>query len=111
MLILEEINVVFEDMFVFVLYFYDRVFVNCVGLCVLGYMKDILDFLGCLIQWDKRGNLIGFLIVNFNVFIFYLSLGKVLVFNFDDQINFICYFMCELNRLGIISVIDVGGGF
>ncbi|WP_226603519.1 amidohydrolase [Bacillus cereus] len=108
---LEEINAVSEDTPVFVLHLYDRALVNRAGLRALGYTKDTPDPSGCLIQRDKRGNPTGLLIANPNASILYSSLGKAPVLNLDDQINSTRHFMRELNRLGITSAIDAGGGF
>ncbi|MBT2667589.1 amidohydrolase [Bacillus sp. ISL-4] len=108
---LEEINAVSEDTPVFVLHLYDRALVNRAGLRALGYTKDTPDPPGCLIQRDKRGNPTGLLIANPNASILYSSLGRAPVLNIDDQINSTRHFMRELNRLGITSAIDAGGGF
>ncbi|QIZ07569.1 amidohydrolase [Priestia megaterium] len=108
---LEEINAVSEDTPVFVLHLYDRALVNRAGLRALGYTKDTPDPPGCLIERDKRGNPTGLLIANPNASILYSSLGRAPVLNFDDQINSTRHFMRELNRLGITSAIDAGGGF
>ncbi|UYX49976.1 amidohydrolase [Bacillus thuringiensis] len=108
---LEEINAVSEDTPVFVLHLYDRALVNRAGLRALGYTKDTPDPPGCLIERDKRGNPTGLLIANPNAAILYSSLGRAPVLNFDDQINSTRHFMRELNRLGITSAIDAGGGF
>ncbi|MFJ8353984.1 amidohydrolase [Bacillus paramycoides] len=108
---LEEINAVSEDTPVFVLHLYDRALVNRAGLRALGYTKDTPDPPGCLIERDKRGNPTGLLIANPNASILYSSLGKAPILNLDDQINSTRHFMRELNRLGITSAIDAGGGF
>ncbi|MBS9802507.1 amidohydrolase [Bacillus cereus] len=108
---LEEINAVSEDTPVFVLHLYDRALVNRAGLHALGYTKDTPDPPGCLIERDKRGNPTGLLIANPNASILYSSLGRAPVLNLDDQINSTRHFMRELNRLGITSAIDAGGGF
>ncbi|OWW10852.1 amidohydrolase [Bacillus sp. MB353a] len=108
---LKEINAVSEDTPVFVLHLYDRALVNRAGLRALGYTKDTPDPPGCLIERDKRGNPTGLLIANPNASILYSSLGKAPILNFDDQINSTRHFMRELNRLGITSAIDAGGGF
>ncbi|KMP16514.1 amidohydrolase [Bacillus cereus] len=108
---LEEINAVSEDTPVFVLHLYDRALVNRAGLRALGYTKDTPDPPGCLIERDKRGNPTGLLIANPNASILYSSLGKAPILNFDNQINSTRHFMRELNRLGITSAIDAGGGF
>ncbi|MFE3573406.1 amidohydrolase [Lysinibacillus sp. NPDC059133] len=108
---LEEINAVSEDTPVFVLHLYDRALVNRAGLRALGYTKDTPDPPGCLIERDKRGNPTGLLLAYPNAMLLYSSLGKAPKLNIDDQINSTRHFMCELNRLGITSAIDAGGGF
>lgn len=111
LLMLQEFNDIVLDMLVFLLYLYDCVLFNCVVLCVCGYIKDMLDLLGGQIVCDLLGNLIGLLLVKFNVLILYVMLVKGLCLLIEYQVNLMCYFMCELNWFGIILVIDVGGGF
>ena len=63
------------------------------------------------IQRDKAGNPTGLLIAKPNALILYASLAKGPKLGFDDQVNSTRHFMRELNRLGITSCIDAGGGF
>src|ERR1700722_6149938 len=46
-----------------------------------------------------------------NAIILYSALAQGPKLNRQDQINSTRYFMRELNRLGITSVVDAGGGF
>jgi predicted amidohydrolase YtcJ len=46
-----------------------------------------------------------------NALILYATLAKGPKLPLDDQINSTRHFMRELNRLGVTSVIDAGGGF
>lgn len=108
---LDEINAVAVDTPVFVLHLYDRAFVNKAGLRALGYTKDTPDQLGGEIQRDKTGNPTGLLIAKPNALILYASLARGPRLAFDDQVNSTRHFMAELNRLGITSCIDAGGGF
>lgn len=108
---LEEINAAAPDTPVFVLHLYDRAFVNRAALRSLGYTKDTPDPPGGEIQRDKAGNPTGLLIAKPNALILYASLAKGPKLGFDDQINSTRHFMRELNRLGITSCIDAGGGF
>ncbi|MFF2449070.1 amidohydrolase [Neobacillus sp. NPDC058068] len=108
---LEEINAVSEDTPVFVLHLYDRALVNRAGLRALGYTKDTPDPPGSLIERDKRGNPTGLLLAYPNAALLYSSLGRAPKLSLDDQINSTRHFMRELNRLGITSAIDAGGGF
>lgn len=108
---LEEINTAAPDTPVFVLHLYDRAFVNRAALRSLGYTKDTPDPPGGEIQRDKAGNPTGLLIAKPNALILYASLAMGPKLGFDDQINSTRHFMRELNRLGITSCIDAGGGF
>jgi len=108
---LAEINAVAPDTPVFVLHLYDRAFVNAAGLRALGYTKDTPAPPGGEIQRDKAGNPTGLLIAKPNALILYASLAKGPRLGFDDQVNSTRHFMRELNRLGITSCIDAGGGF
>ena len=108
---LEEINAVAPDTPVFVLHLYDRAMVNQAGLRVLGYTKVTPDPPGGQIQRDKQGNPTGLLIAKPNALILYASLAKGPKLGLDDQVNSTRHFMRELNRLGITSCIDAGGGF
>ena len=108
---LEEINAVSPDTPVFVLHLYDRAFVNRAALRALGYTKETPDPPGGEIQRDKSGNPTGLLIAKPNALILYASLAKGPKLGFDDQVNSTRLFMRELNRLGITSCIDAGGGF
>ena len=108
---LAEINAVAPDTPVFVLHLYDRAVVNGAGLRALGYTKDTLDPPGGEIRRDKAGNPTGLLIAKPNAMILYASLAKGPKLGFDEQVNSTRHFMRELNRLGITSCIDAGGGF
>lgn len=108
---LNEINGVSPDTPVFVLHLYDRALVNGAGLRALGYTKDTPDPPGGEIQRDRAGNPTGLLIAKPNALILYASLAKGPKLGFDDQVTSTRHFMRELNRLGITSCIDAGGGF
>jgi len=108
---LEEINAVAPDTPVFVLHLYDRAFVNRAALRALGYTKQTPNPPGGEIQRDKGGNPTGLLIARPNAMILYASLAMGPKLGFEDQVNSTRHFMRELNRLGITSCIDAGGGF
>jgi hypothetical protein len=59
---------------------------------------------------DKQGNPSGLLLAKPSAMILYqtLALGPKLAF--EDQLNSTRHFMRELNRLGMTSIIDAGGG-
>jgi predicted amidohydrolase YtcJ len=108
---LDEINSVSPDTPVFVLHLYDRAFVNRAGLRILGYTRETPDPPGGHIERDRHGNPTGLLIAKPNALILYSSLAKGPKLGFDDQVNSTRLFLRELNRLGITSTIDAGGGF
>src|ERR1700758_5178250 len=108
---LEEINKVAPDTPVFVLHLYDRAMLNAAALRAVGYTKDTPAPPGSEIQRDKRGTPTGLLIAKPNASILYSTLAKGPVLGYEDQLISTRHFMRELNRLGITSVIDAGGGF
>jgi len=108
---LDEINRAAPDTPVFVLHLYDRALLNSAALRAVGYSKDTPDPPGGEIQRDKQGNPTGLLIARPNAMILYATLAKGPRLSHEDQINSTRQFMRELNRFGITSVIDAGGGF
>src|ERR1700677_912144 len=108
---LDEINAVAPETPVFVLHLYDRAFLNAAALRAVGFTKDTPNPPGGEIQRDKQGNPTGMLIARPNAGILYSTLAKGPVLPFEDQLVSTRHFMRELNRLGITSVIDAGGGF
>ena len=108
---LEEINKAAPDTPVFVLHLYDRAFLNAAALRAVGYTKDTPEPIGGEIQRDKQGNPTGLLIARPNAMILYATLAKGPKLSQEDQMNSTRHFMRELNRFGVTSAIDAGGGF
>lgn len=108
---LEEVNQVAPDTPVFILHLYDRALVNKAALRALGYDRDTPDPPGSEIQRDKAGHPTGLLIARPNAMLLYASLAKGPKLPYQDQLNSTRHFMRELNRLGLTSAIDAGGGF
>src|SRR5207253_8445822 len=108
---LDEINAVAPDTPVFVLHLYDSAFLNGAALRAVGYTKETPDPPGGEIQRDKNGNPTGLLIAKPNANILYSTLAKGPKLSRADQVNSTRLFMRELNRFGLTSVIDAGGGF
>src|SRR5436190_11662595 len=108
---LDEINQAAPDTPVFVLHLYDRAFLNRAALRAVGYTKDTPEPIGGEIQRDKQGNPTGLLIARPNAMILYATLGKGPKLSEEDQMNSTRHFMRELNRFGVTSAIDAGGGF
>jgi predicted amidohydrolase YtcJ len=108
---LEEINQVASDTPVFVMHLYDRAFLNRAALRAVGYTKDTPEPIGGEIQRDKQGNPTGLLIARPNAMILYATLAKGPKLSEEDQMNSTRHFMRELNRFGVTSTVDAGGGF
>lgn len=108
---LDEINAVSGDVPVFILHLYDRALLNRAALRAVGYDQEVPPFPGCEVPRDAKGQPTGMLIAKPNATILYATLAKGPKLEVEDQINSTRHFMRELNRLGITSVIDAGGGF
>ena len=108
---LEEINAAAPDTPVFILHLYDRALLNRAALRAVGYNKDTPNPPGGEIQRDAAGNPTGMLIARPNAMILYATLAKGPTLPYDLQVNSTRQFMRELNRLGLTSAIDAGGGF
>jgi len=108
---LEEINAVAPDTPVFILHLYDRALLNGAALRAVGYGKDTPNPPGGEIVRDASGNPTGLLLARPNAMILYATLAKGPKLDPDAQEASSRLFMRELNRLGITSVIDAGGGF
>jgi predicted amidohydrolase YtcJ len=108
---LDEINAVSPDTPVFVLHLYDRALLNGAALRAVGYTKDTPDPPAGEIQRDKRGNPTGILIAKPNAYVLYSTLFNGPKLSRQDQLNSSRLFFRELNRFGITSAVDAGGGF
>jgi predicted amidohydrolase YtcJ len=108
---LDEINAAAPDIPVFVLHLYDRALLNRAALHALGYTKDTPPPPAGEIELDRQGNPTGLLIAKPNAMILYATLARGPKLAREDQLNSTRLFMRELNRFGITSVVDAGGGF
>ena len=108
---LDEINAVAPDTPVFILHLYDRALLNGAALRAVGYTRDTPNPPGSEIERNARGEPTGLLLARPNALILYSALAKGPRLDPDDQVNSSRLYMRELNRLGITSVIDAGGGF
>ena len=107
---LDELNKAAPDTPVFVLHLYDRALLNRAAMRAAGYTKESPNPPGSEIVRDAAGNPTGVLIARPNAMILYATLAKGPKLPPDYQVNSSRHFMRELNRLGITSVIDAGGG-
>src|SRR6478735_12298892 len=108
---LDEINVIAPETPVFILHLYDRALLNAAALRAVGYGKETPDPPGGEIQRDANGNPTGLLIAKPNANILYATLAKGPKLPPEYQLNSTRHFMREMNRLGVTSIIDAGGGF
>lgn len=108
---LDEINKAAPDTPVFILHLYDRALLNRAALRAVGYTRDTPNPPGGEIERDAAGNPTGMLIAKPNALILYATLAKGPKLPLDMQVNSTRHFMRELNRLGVTSAIDAGGGF
>jgi predicted amidohydrolase YtcJ len=108
---IDELNAAAPETPVFILYLYGLAMLNRAALRAVGYTKDTPNPPGGEIQRDKRGNPTGLLLAKPNALLLYSTLAKGPKLSYEDQVNSTRHFMRELNRLGLTSVIDAGGGF
>ena len=108
---LDELNEAAPDTPVFVLHLYDRALLNQAAVRAVGYTKDTPNPPGGVIERDKAGNPTGVLIAKPNANLLYATLAKGPKLPYEDQVNSSRHFMRELNRLGVTSVVDAGGGY
>lgn len=108
---LREINEISDETPIFILHLYDRALLNGAALRALGYTKNTPDVPGGEIERDRHGNPTGMLIAKPNAMLLYASLAKGPTLDRAAQRISTLHFTRELNRLGLTSVVDAGGGF
>src|SRR5262249_38129593 len=108
---LEEINGAAPDTPVFVLHLYDRAMLNAAALRAVSYGKDAAEFPAGEVQRDRHGNPTGLLIAKPHANILYSTLAKGPKRSPEAQSTSSGLFFRELNRFGLTSAIDAGGGF
>ena len=108
---LAEINDAAPDVPVFILHLYDRAWLNQAALRAVGFTKGTPSFSGGQVEYDSKGVPTGLIIAKPNANILYSTLARGPKLTHEDQLNSTRLFMRELNRFGITSAIDAGGGF
>ena len=78
---------------------------------MVGYDRNTPNPPGGEIQRDANGDPTGMLVAKPNAMILYSTLAKGPKLPLEYQVNATRQFMRELNRLGVTSAIDAGGGF
>lgn len=107
---LDEINKAAPDTPVFILHLYGRALLNKAALNVLGFDKSTPNPPGGVIEKDASGTPTGLLLAKPSALILYSTLARGPRLPVEDQMNSTRHYMREMNRLGITSVIDAGGG-
>ncbi len=104
----EELNEVAPDTPVFVLYLYSKGFLNQAGVEALGYTPETETADGSRIEFLDGGGAI--LHAEPNPSILYKTIGALPQMSEEDMVNSTKQYYRELNRLGLTSSIDAGGG-
>ena len=107
---LDELNAAAPETPVFILHLYDQALLNRAALRVLGFDEHPPAFDRGQVQLDARGQPTGLLIAKPSALILYSTLGRAPKLSPEDQANSSRHFMRELNRLGVTSALDAGGG-
>ncbi|MGW8393007.1 amidohydrolase [Pseudoduganella sp. HUAS MS19] len=106
---LEELNDAVPDKPVFILYLYGLGLVNKKGIEVLGYDKDT-RYKDGVVELGADGKPTGLLVAKPNAMVLYSTLGKTGALTREQQLNSTIQYYREMNRLGVTSAIDAGGG-
>ncbi|MBL0869684.1 MAG: amidohydrolase [Phycisphaerales bacterium] len=110
---LDELNAAAPDTPVFVLYVYTSALLNKACLKYLGIDKNFPGnkYPGGTIVRDASGEPTGLLLADPSALILYSTLNDGPKLDMEQQMLSSRHFMQELNRLGITSSLDCGGGF
>lgn len=108
---LEELNKAAPETPVMVLHLYDSAMLNRAAIRALGMNSSTPNPKQGLIARDASGEPTGLLIAEPNAFILYSTLAQAPKLSFDDQLNSSRHFLRELNRFGMTSAGDAGGGW
>jgi predicted amidohydrolase YtcJ len=108
---LEEINKAAPDTPVFVLHLYDSAMLNRAAIRALGFDRRTPNPPGGMIARDAKGDPTGLLIAEPNALILYSTIAMAPKLSPEDQLNSTRHYMRELNRFGVTSVADAGGGW
>lgn len=106
-----ELNAAAPDTPVFVLHLYQSALLNRAAVEAVGYTKDTPDPPGGQIVRGHDGTPTGLLLAAPAAGILYSTLAKGPVLDASGQVASTRHFLRELNRFGLTSAIDAGGGF
>ena len=106
----EEINEATGDVPTYVLFLYSRAWLNQAGLKALGIDENTKAPEGSSFEKGPDGKLTGVLLAEPNPTILYARIGSLPPLTEEEMVNSTKQFYRELNRFGITSGIDAGGG-
>ena len=106
-----ELNAAAPDTPVFVLHLYQSALLNRAAVEAVGFTKDSPNPPGGEIVRGHDGTPTGLLLASPGAGILYSTLGKGPLLDAADQRASTRHFLRELNRFGLTSAIDAGGGF
>lgn len=107
---IQELNEISETVPIFVMHLYERVLLNKAAIKALGDLAT-LTLKGGTIEKDTDGNPTGVLLASPGASILYSALDRGPHLSYQEQVNSTKNFLRELNRLGVTSAIDAGGGY
>lgn len=107
---IEEIERNAENLPAFILHLYHCAMINKKAIESAGYGRDTPNPPGAEFDHDKNDNLTGLITAKPAATMLYQTLAKAPKLSYDEQINSTRQFMYELNRFGVTSAIDAGGG-
>lgn len=107
---MEELNEATGDVPTYVLFLYSQGYLNQAGLDVLGIDENTKAPKGSEFQKGPDGKLTGVLIADPNPTILYARIGSLPPLTQEEMENGTKQFYRELNRFGLTSGIDAGGG-
>ena len=108
---LAEINEATGNVPTFILHLYGHAYLNKAGLTALNINAETPSPKGGLVQKDEMGNHTGLLVAEPNAYLLYATLAKLPELTDEQKTNSTQLFMSEMNRLGVTSIMDAGGGF
>lgn len=106
---IQEINEAVPDKPVFITYLYGKAFVNKKGIEVLKYDRNT-KYEGSLVELDANGNPTGMLYAKETPKAIYTTLALTTKLNHEERLNSTLQYYHELNKYGLTSVVDAGGG-
>jgi len=106
---IQEINEAVPDKPVFITYLYGKAFVNKKGIEVLKYDRNT-KYEGSLVELDASGNPTGMLYAKETPKAIYTTLALTTKLNHEERLNSTLQLYHELNKYGLTSVVDAGGG-